>query len=134
MDSKAKNIIDNFEILDSWEDKYAYLISLGEETTLPPSEIKIDENLITGCQSKVWLFCEKKNKKLYFYGDSDALISRGIVSLIVLLYSGSSAKEIVDFKKNVFLEIGLNNHLSMTRLNGLANMVKKIRNYAKLNL
>ena len=134
MDSKAKNIVDDFETLNSWEDKYEYLISLGEGVPPPPLEIKIDSNLIAGCQSKVWLFCEKKNKKLYFYGDSDALITRGLISLAVLLYSGSTAKEIIDFKGNVFLDIGLDNHLSMTRLNGLANMIKKIGDYAKLNL
>ena len=134
MDSRAKNIVDNFETLNSWEDKYEYLISLGEVVPPPPLGIKIDKNLIAGCQSKVWLFCEKKNKKLYFYGDSDALITRGLISLATLLYSGSTAKEIVGFTRNVFLDIGLNNHLSMTRLNGLANMIKKIRDYAKLNL
>lgn len=130
MKNQAKEIIDGFSFFTSWEEKYEYLIGLGKEMSPLNPKFKHDNYLIHGCQSKVWLYCEKKNQKLYFYGDSDALITRGIVAIIIQLYSGLSKKEIATQNDDVFEIIGLRNHLSMTRANGLNLMINKIKHFA----
>ena len=130
MNNQAKEIIDNFSFFTSWEEKYEYLIDLGKEMSPLDTKFKHDNHLIHGCQSKVWLYCEKKNQKLYFYGDSDALITRGIVAIIIQLYSGLSKKEIATQNDDVFEIIGLRDHLSMTRANGLNLMISKIKHFA----
>ena len=130
MNNKAAEIINNFALFNSWEEKYEYLIELGQE--LPELEIrwKKDKYLVSGCQSKVWLGCDNNNNKLNFYADSDALITRGIVAIIIFIYSGESAEEIINYKNDVFEKIGLKTHLSMTRANGLSVMLETINNYA----
>jgi len=130
MNSQANKIIDNFSFFHSWEEKYEYLIELGREMKPLNTKFKNDKHLIHGCQSKVWLYCEKKNEKLYFYGDSDALITKGIVAIIIQLYSGLSKKEIQAESEGVFETIGLTDHLSMTRANGLNLMINKIKQFA----
>lgn len=130
MNHQAKKIIDSFSVFTSWEEKYEYLIDLGRKMDPLNHKFKHDNYLIHGCQSKVWLYCEKKNQKLYFYGDSDALITKGIVAIIIQIYSGLSGKEIIKQKKDVFKIIGLRDHLSMTRANGLNLMITKIKNFA----
>ena len=130
MSSQANKIIDSFSFFHSWEEKYEYLIELGREMAPLNPVFKNEHHLIHGCQSKVWLYCEEKNEKLYFYGDSDALITKGIVAIITQLYSGLSKKEVETENKDVFEIIGLRDHLSMTRANGLNLMINKIKQFA----
>ncbi len=130
MVSTAEHIINDFSLLPSWEEKYEHLISFGETLADLAEKYKTEKYLIRGCQSKVWLVSEYKDDKLYFYGDSDALITRGLVALIIQLYSGSSPKEINANKIDVFSKIGLHEHLSMTRSNGLKMMLDTIKQYA----
>ena len=130
MEIEAKKIISEFSFLSSWEEKYEHLISMGNEMSELDSNIKIEKNLLHGCQSKVWIVCKYSLGKLYFYGDSDALITRGIVALVIRLYSNSRPQEIVNTKLDVFSQIGLQDHLSMNRVNGLNIMVQKIQKCA----
>lgn len=129
MKKHVKNLITDFELLDSWEEKYEHLISLGNNIHIFDG-IKAEKYLIRGCQSKVWLACKYKNGRLYFYGDSDALITRGLVALIIKIYSNARPEEIINEKINFFKTIGLQKHLSMTRANGLNIMLKTINKYA----
>ncbi len=129
--SRTSKIIDDFNFFNSWEEKYEHIIELGKSLPELSESLKTEVALIKGCQSKVWMHCEYKNKKLYFYADSDALISKGLVALIINLYSGLSAEDILDESVDFLKQIGLQEHLSMTRSNGLNMMLKKIRNYGK---
>jgi len=126
-----KEIIEEFEFFDSWEDKYQHLIELGNDIPLIDKQFKTEDYLVRGCQSKVWLYCEYKDNKLYFYADSDALITKGIVSLIVRAYSGFSPLKITEMNNDFIDKIGLTNHLSMNRANGLVSMIQKIKTYGK---
>jgi len=130
MHKKAEEIIADFSLFSSWEEKYEYLIELGKD--MPPinPDLKSDKNLIHGCQSRVWLYCEEKNNKFYFHGDSDSLITKGLVALVVDLYSGLQKSEIIGIDYVIFEKIGLRDHLSMTRSNGLNLMLQKIINFA----
>jgi len=129
--NRIKQITSDFSLFESWEDKYEHLIEFGQELLGADNKsIRIDSNLIHGCQSKVWLFCKVKNKKLYFYADSDALITKGLVAIIVFVYSGASATEIIKEKTDVFLSIGLRKKLSMNRSNGLNMMLEKVNDCA----
>lgn len=125
-----EKLILNFSLFNNWEEKYEYLIELGGDICLIDPDKKTSKYLIQGCQSKVWLDFEFKNDKLYFYGDSDALISKGLVALIIELYSGNSPKEILTYQDSFFEKINLKEHLSMTRSNGLNMMIKKIKKHA----
>tara|TARA_B100000427_G_scaffold76957_1_gene62786 strand:+ start:421 stop:840 length:420 start_codon:yes stop_codon:yes gene_type:complete len=129
--SRASKIIDDFNFFNSWEEKYEHIIDLGKSLPELNESLKTDAALIRGCQSKVWMHCEYKNKKLYFYADSDALIAKGLVALIINLYSGLSAEDVLDENVDFLKQIGLQEHLSMTRSNGLNMMLEKIRNYGK---
>ena len=131
IDSRASKIIADFDFFNSWEEKYEHLIDLGKDMSELKEGLKTESNLIKGCQSKVWMHCEYKNKKLYFYGDSDALITRGLVALIITLYSGLSAEEILNENTDFFKQLGLREQLSMTRSNGLNMMLEKIRKYGQ---
>jgi len=130
MGGEAKKIISEFSFLSSWEEKYEHLISMGQEMPPLDNNLKIEKNLLHGCQSKVWIVCKYNAGKLYFYADSDALITRGIVALVIRLYSGATPKEIINTKLNVFSKIGLQDHLSMNRVNGLNIMIQKINRHA----
>ena len=130
MREQAAQIIEEFSFLNSWEEKYEYLIGLGAEISELDSSLKVDENLMRGCQSKVWLISKYNNGKLYFYGDSDALITRGLVALVLRLYSNATAGEIINAELDVFEKIGLKKHLSMNRANGLNIMIETIRKHA----
>ena len=130
MDIGSKNIIEEFAVLNSWEEKYEHLISLGEELPLLNNMYKTDPYLVRGCQSKVWIFCEYTSKKLYFYADSDALITKGIVALIIKIYSDSTPQEIMSNNTDVFSKIGLDVKLSMNRLNGINLILRVIKKYA----
>src|SRR5882757_2008175 len=123
-------IIADFELFGDWMDKYEYIIQLGKDLPLIDPQYKVDENLIRGCQSRVWLYADYKDGKMLFTADSDAVITKGLVSLVILVLSGHSPKEIVDADLYFIDAIGLSSHLSPTRSNGLLSMVKQIKLYA----
>ena len=127
---KQQEIVKDFEFLEDWEQKYEYIIDLGKELKGLPEEKKTDENLIKGCQSKVWIDADYSDGKLFFSADSDGILPKGIVSLLVSIYSGHSTKEILDSDFNFISEIGLQEFLSPSRANGLMAMTKQIKFYA----
>ena len=129
-----QSIIDDFSMYDEWLDKYEYLIELGKNLAVFPEANKTEDKLIKGCQSRVWLDCEVKEGRLYFTADSDAIITKGIISLLVGIYSGRTASEIADDDFSFVDEIGLKENLSPTRANGLASMIETIKNIAKGNV
>jgi len=123
-------IIEEFAVYTDWMDKYGYLIELGNELTdLDPKE-KTDQFLIKGCQSRVWLVSEMKDDKIYFRGESDAVIVKGLVALLLRVVSGRTPKELIENDLHFIDDLGLKQHLSPTRSNGLLAMVKQIRLYA----
>jgi len=125
-----QEIIEEFSIYEDWMDKYSYLIELGNDLDeLDPKE-KNEQNLIKGCQSRVWLVAEKNDDKIYFRGESDAVIVKGLVALLLRVVSGRTPKEIIDNDLHFIDDLGLKQHLSPTRSNGLLAMVKQIRLYA----
>lgn len=123
-------IIDDFAGLDDWMDKYQLLIDLGNELTALNEKYKTEQNLIDGCQSRVWLSCEYTDGKLHFEADSDALIVKGIIALLIRAVSDHTPAEIRDTQLYFIDQIGLKDHLSPTRSNGLLAMVKQIKAYA----
>jgi len=123
-------IIADFELFGDWMDKYEYIIQLGKDLPLIDPKYKIDENLIRGCQSKVWLHADYTGGIMSFTADSDAVITKGLVSLVIRVLSGHTPKEIVDADLYFIDAIGLSSHLSPTRSNGLLSMVKQIKMYA----
>ena len=124
-------IIADFELFgDNWMDKYEYIIQLGKELPVIEEKYKVDENLIRGCQSRVWLHAEYSEGKLFFTADSDAVITKGLVSLVIKVLSGHTPKEIADADIFFVDAIGLRSHLSPTRSNGLLSMLKQIKMYA----
>ena len=123
-------IIEEFAEFTEWMDKYQMLIDLGNDLEGLDAEYKNDQNLIDGCQSRVWLQCDIKDGKLVFTADSDALITKGIIALLIRVVSGHTPKEILDTDLYFIERIGLHQHLSPTRSNGLLSMVKKIKAYA----
>ena len=128
--SIQQEIVNEFNFFDDWSEKYQYLIDLGKK--LPDfSEInRIDDNLVKGCQSNVWLHAEIIDDKIIYTADSDAIISKGIISILISVFSGQRPDDIVTAKMDFIDKIGLSNHLSQTRANGLLSMVKQIKLYA----
>lgn len=130
IDEVQQEIISEFSFYEDWMDKYAYLIELGNDLKeLDPKE-KTDENLIRGCQSRVWLVAELNDGKIYYRGESDAVIVKGLVALLLRVVSGRSPKELLENELYFIDELGLKQHLSPTRSNGLLAMVKQIKLYA----
>jgi cysteine desulfuration protein SufE len=125
-----KEIIEEFQIFEDWMDKYAYLIELGNELQDIDPKYKVDDNLIRGCQSRVWLHPEIENGKIVFEAESDALIVKGLVALLLRVYSNRTPKEILNSDLHFIDDIGLNQHLSPTRSNGLLSMIKQMKLYA----
>ena len=125
-----QQIIDEFANFDEWLDRYAYLIDLGRECPVIDERDKTEQNLIRGCQSRVWLSCEHRDGRLYFRADSDAVITRGIITLLIRALDGHTPQEILDAKLDFIDAIGLREHLSPTRSNGLTSMVKQMKMYA----
>lgn len=123
-------VVEEFQDFDDWMDKYQMLIDLGNDLDELDSKYKTDQNLIDGCQSRVWLQCDYKEGKLVFTADSDALIVKGIIALLIQVLSGHTPKEILDADLYFIDKIGLREHLSPTRSNGLLAMVKQIKAYA----
>ena len=125
-----KEIISDFAVYEDWMDKYTYLIELGNELQPIDPAFKVDQNLIRGCQSRVWLQQRMEGDLLYFDAESDALIVKGLVALLMKVFSGRTPQEIIDAEPYFIDEIGLKQHLSPTRSNGLMAMVKQIKLYA----
>ncbi|ERJ59627.1 MULTISPECIES: SufE family protein [Sphingobacterium] len=123
-------LVEDFAFYSDWMEKYEYIIQLGKELPLIEEQYKQEQYIIKGCQSKVWLYPELKDGKLYFSADSDAIITKGLVSLMVKVLSGHSPKEILDTDLYFIDQIGLKDHLSPTRANGLLSMVKQMKLYA----
>lgn len=120
-------IADEFAMFEQWDDKYQYIIDLSRALEPMKEEWKTHDRLIKGCQSRVWLYSELKDGKVYFHADSDAIITKGLVALMVRVLSGHTAKEIVEAPLNFIEQIGLKDHLSPTRSNGLLAMVKQMK-------
>ena len=131
LEQKKQQIIDDFSLYDEWLDKYEYLIELGKALEPFPEEKKTEDRLIKGCQSRVWLDSEWRDGKLYFSADSDAIITKGIISLLISVYSGRTPEEIAGDDFSFVSEIGLKENLSPTRANGLVSMIETIQRIAK---
>ena len=131
LEEKKQEIIEEFSLYEEWLDKYEYLIELGKNLAPFPEEKKTEDRLIKGCQSRVWLDSALRDGSLYFMADSDAVITRGIISLLIGVYSGRPAQEIAADDFAFVSEIGLKDNLSPTRANGLASMIERIREIAK---
>ena len=131
LEEKKAAVIEDFSLYEEWLDKYEYLIELGKSLPPFPEEKKTEANLIKGCQSRVWLSAEEKEGKLFFEADSDAIITKGIISLLVDVYSGRSREEIAADDFGFIARIGLKENLSPTRANGLVSMMKTIKRLAK---
>ena len=130
LEEKQQEIIDEFEMFEDWMDKYNYLIELSKDLPVMEEDKKVPENLIEGCQSKVWLHAEIDGEKLVFQADSDAIITKGIIALLVRVLSGRKPSEIKNVNLYFIDKIGLKENLSPTRSNGLVSMVNKIKAYA----
>ena len=131
---EAENaIVEEFSMYEEWLDKYEYIIELGKSLKDYPEESKTDDKLIKGCQSRVWLDYNIEGDKIFFNADSDAIITKGIISLLIGLYSGRTAEEILSSDFSVVEKIGLKENLSPTRANGLVSMIAKIREVAVAN-
>lgn len=123
-------IVDEFALFEDWMQRYEYMIELGKSLPLIDERYKTDDNLISGCQSRVWVHAEMKDDKLYFTADSDAIITKGIIAILIRTFSNQTPKDIAEAKTKFIDEIGLKEHLSPTRANGLVSMIKQIKNYA----
>ena len=124
-------VVDEFSMYDEWLDKYEYLIDLGRRLEPFPEELKTDDRLIKGCQSRVWMDAREEDGRLYFRADSDAIITKGIISLLIGVYSGRTAAEIAADDFAFVDRLGLRENLSPTRANGLASMIATLRETAK---
>ncbi len=123
-------IIDEFSMFDDWDERYQYVIDLGKSLPLIDEKYKDDDHIVKGCQSKVWLHAEEKDGKIVFTADSDAIITKGIIAILVRVFSGQSPAEVLNAEMGFIDEIGLKEHLSPTRANGLVSMIKQIKMYA----
>ena len=128
--SIQKEIIDEFSQFEDWMHKYEYMIELGKSLPVIDKKHKTDENIIRGCQSKVWIHAELKENKILYTADSDAIITKGIIALLLRVFSQQHPKEIISADTSFIDEIGLKEHLSPTRANGLLSMIKQLKMYA----
>jgi cysteine desulfuration protein SufE len=127
---REEEITDEFSLFDSWEEKYEYIIDLGKRLEPLDGKFKVEENIIKGCQSTVWLTSDFKNGKVYYKADSDAIIVKGLISMLIKVLSGHKPDEIINARLDFIKDIGMMTHLAQTRSNGLLSMVKQIKNYA----
>ncbi|MDH7446285.1 SufE family protein [Aquimarina sp. 2201CG14-23] len=125
-----EEIVDEFSMFDDWMQRYEYMIDLGKSLPLIEEKYKIEENIIKGCQSKVWVHAEMNDDKIEFTADSDAIITKGIIAILIRVFSGQHPKAIIDADTAFIDEIGLKEHLSPTRANGLVSMIKQLKMYA----
>ena len=133
INKKQQEIIEEFSIYDDWMDKYEYIISLGKDLPLIAQNYKTEDRLIKGCQSRVWLHAEKENETMKYSADSDAIITKGIIALLIRVLNDEKPADIAKCDLNFIKEIGLQEHLSPTRSNGLVSMVKQIKMEALKN-
>ena len=127
---REEEITEEFSLFDNWEEKYEYIIDLGKKLEPLDEKYKVGENIIKGCQSTVWLTSEFKNGKVFYKADSDAIIVKGLVSMLIKVLSGHEPDQILNAKLDFIKDIGMMTHLAQTRSNGLLSMVKQIKNYA----
>src|SRR5436189_6299153 len=130
IDEIEKEIAEEFSLFDSWDDKYEYIIDLGKKLPLLDNKYKIDENRVRGCQSTVWLVADYDNGRVFYKAESDAVIVKGLISMLIRVLSGQTADDIIQSKLDFIREIGMTTHLAQTRSNGLLAMVKQMKNYA----
>ena len=130
IDDIQQEIIDEFSIYDDWMDKYSLIIEYGNSLETLDDKYKTPENIIQGCQSRVWLQTDYRDGKLFFQAESDAIIVKGLLALVLRIFSGRTPQEIIDTDLRFMKEIGLTDHLSPTRSNGLLSVIKQIRYYA----
>lgn len=123
-------IVDEFSMFDDWMERYEYIIELGKKLPLIKEEFKTENNIIKGCQSKVWLQGEQTEDKIVFTADSDAILTKGIIAILIRTFSNQKASDILEADLNFIDQIGLKEHLSPTRANGLVSMIKNIKMYA----
>ena len=133
LEEAEKDVVETFSMYEEWLDKYEYLIDLGKNLEPYPEEKKTDDRLIKGCQSRVWLDYRMEEGRLYFNADSDAIITKGIISLLIGIYSGRTPQEIAGSDFSFIEKIGLKENLSPTRANGLASMIATIKTAAMAN-
>lgn len=124
------DIVDEFSMFDNWEDRYQYMIDLGKTLPLIASEYKTDDHIIKGCQSKVWVHADMEDDKVAFTADSDAIITKGIIAILIRVFSNQHPTDIIEADTDFIDEIGLKEHLSPTRANGLVSMIKQLKMYA----
>ena len=130
-DITIEDLVDTLGFFDSWEERYKYIIDLGKEIPVADDSFKLDERLIKGCQSRVWIDCRKEGNNLFFIVDSDAHIVKGLLGVVLVAYNGKSAQEVLDFDVEAyFSQLDLIKHLTPTRGNGLRSMVQRIRDFA----
>jgi len=127
---KQNEVIEEFAMFDDWMQRYEYMIELGKSLPLIDEKYKIEENLIKGCQSKVWVHAELDGERLLFTADSDAIITKGIVAILIRVFSDQHPSQIIEANTQFIDEIGLKEHLSPTRANGLVSMIKQLKMYA----
>lgn len=125
-----EEIIDEFSMFDDWDERFQYVIDLGKNLPLVDEQYKTEDNIIKGCQSKVWLHAEEEEGKLFFTADSDAIITKGIIAVLIRTFSNQKPKDILDADTGFIDQIGLKEQLSPTRANGLVSMIKQIKLYA----
>src|SRR5215203_5316706 len=125
-----KEIVEEFSLFDSWDDKYEYIIDLGKRLEPLSERYKVDENRVRGCQSTVWLVADHQDGKIVYNAESDAVIVKGLISLLIRVLSGHTPDEIINAPLNFINLIGMTSHLAQTRSNGLLAMVKQMKNYA----
>jgi cysteine desulfuration protein SufE len=123
-------IVAEFSMFEDWMERYEYIIELGKGLPLIAEEFKTDDNIIKGCQSKVWVHAEEKDGKVFFSSDSDAILTKGIIAILIRAFSNQTPANILEANTDFIDEIGLKEHLSATRANGLVSMIKKIKMYA----
>ena len=123
-------IVEEFSLFDSWDDKYEYIIDMGKKLPILDDKHKLDENKVRGCQSTVWLVADYENGKLFFKADSDAIIVKGLISMLIRVLSGHTPDEIIQANLGFIQKIGMTTHLAQTRSNGLLSMVKQMKNFA----
>lgn len=127
---REEEITEEFSLFDSWEEKYEYIIDLGKKLEPLDERFKVPENIIKGCQSTVWLTSEFKDGKIYYKADSDAVIVKGLISMLIKVLSDNTPDAILEAKLDFINNIGMMTHLAQTRSNGLLSMIKQIKNYA----
>jgi len=125
-----EEIVDEFLMFDDWMERYEYIIELGKSIPLIDEKYRTEDNIIKGCQSKVWLYAELKDNKIIYTADSDAILTKGIIAILLRVFSNHTPQEILDADTSFIDDIGLKEHLSPTRANGLVSMIKQLKLYA----